>query len=313
MTIDKPFISEILPEDPNKGGKGMDRASLYEAVTKRIVRELEAGVAPWVKPWSVRGFAGLPVNLISGRAYSGVNVLTLWLEGMERGFKHPGWLTFKQAKELGGSVMKGEKGVRIVYASSYLKTETDETGEESERTISYLKSYTVFNVEQTQGLPEPCYQQPKSKPLAEANEDAERFLQASGAEIRHGGKRAFYQATYDYIRLPQPQDFTESSAYYATALHELVHWTGHPSRLSRDLSGRFGSDAYAAEELVAELAGAFLCAHLEIPGKLQHAEYLAHWLKLLKADARAIFSAARLATEAAEYLKVKAEAARAAA
>lgn len=173
--------------------------------------------------------------------------------------------------------------------------------------ISYLKSYTVFNVAQTERLPEPYYQPPSSKSLTEASEDAERFILASGAEIRHGGKRAFYQPTYDYIRLPQPQDFTESSAYYATALHELAHWTGHASRLSRDLSGRFGSEAYAAEELVAELAGAFLCAHLEVPGKLQHAEYLAHWLKLLKAAARAIFSAARLATDAAEYLKARAE------
>ena len=281
--------------------------SIYESVTNRIVAELEAGAAPWVKPWAAGAASGMPYNTVSQRSYSGVNVMILWFEGANRGYRQAAWLTFRQAKELGGHIRKGEKGIGIVYASTFKKKSTDpETGEESQEQRSFLKGYTVFNVEQTEGLPQHLYRIAEPKPFEQAIAHVESVIEAIAADRRQGGAKAFYSPQGDYIQLPHPSDFQSAADFYSTSLHEHAHWTGHASRLARDLTGRFGSQAYAAEELVAEIAGAFLCAHLGIQGRLQHAEYIQTWLKILKGDKKAIFSAARRATEAADYLRARA-------
>jgi antirestriction protein ArdC len=282
----------------------MTRTSVYERVTDGIVAALEEGVAPWVKPWSGGGSAGMPYNATSQRRYSGVNVLLLWEAGLREGYRSDAWLTFRQAQGLGGHVKRGEHGTFIVYASSFTKQDTNAaTGEEVERQIPFLKSYTVFNVEQTEGLPANMYAAVEAKPIDDAIEDVQVFIERIGATVRHGGDRAFYAPSLDVIQLPEPACFEGAGHYYSTSLHEHSHWSGHESRLDRDLSGRFGDEAYAAEELVAELTSAFLCAALSIPGRLRHAEYLGSWLKMLKEDTRAIFSASARATEAAQFLE----------
>jgi len=281
----------------------MAHVSVYEEVTRKIIEELEQGTAPWVKPWQ-GGDVGMPYNATSQRRYSGVNVLLLWGEGFAKGYRHNGWLTFKQARGLGGHVKKGSRGCSIVYASTFSRMERDkDTGEEKEKKIPFLKGYTVFNVEQTEGLPAHLYAVPETKPMDDALEDVEAFIEGIGAEIRYGDDRACYMPSRDAIALPEPSCFESSAHLYATSLHEHAHWSGAKHRLDRDLSGRFGDAAYAAEELVAEMTAAFLCAALSIPGRLRHAEYLSWWLSILKQDTKAIFTAAAKATQAAQFLE----------
>lgn len=283
-------------------------ASIYEAVTATILHELEQGTAPWVKPWTTGDPPDMPHNLISQREYTGVNIMLLWLASLEQGFRSAGWLTFKQATGLGGHVKKGAKGTHIVYASTFTKKVIDpKTEAEEEEKIPFLKGYVVFNLEQTEGLPERLYRVTPPQPLADALASVEAFIGAIGADIRHGGNRAYYQPALDFVQLPDPGQFESAAHYYATALHEHGHWTGHTSRLDRNLSSRFGEEAYAAEELVAELTAAFLCAHLGITGRLRHADYIGHWIKLLSHDKKAIFTASAKATAAANYLRAFSE------
>ncbi len=236
-------------------------------------------------------------NGATGHAYSGVNVLLLNLEMHSRGFSDPRFVTFKQARALGGHVRKGEKGSLVVFWKPFVVTDPDE----GKKTIPFLRHYTVFGVEQCEGL------RLKGKTLDDLPEpvrDAacDRFVTETGAEIRHGGSVACYRAGSDAIDLPHPGAFRDMGAYYSTAFHELTHWSGHKSRCDRDLSGRFGADAYAAEELVAELGSAFLCQRFSVDGTLQHPEYLATWLKVLRSDKRAIFTASSKARTACEYM-----------
>lgn len=284
------------------------RHSLYETVTQTLLAELQQGVAPWVKPWTAGAATDWPYNLVSQRQYTGVNILLLWLTAVEHGYRSAGWLTYSQAAQLGGHIRRGAKGAHIVYASTYQKTVEDKTtGETKTEPRPFLKSYCVFNLEQTEGLPDRLYRVLAPLPAAQVIDAAEAFLRHIGARVRHGGGRAYYQPAGDFIQLPEPGAFESPPHYYATSLHEHAHWTGHAARLDRDLSGRFGSEAYAAEELVAELTAAFLSAHLGLEGRLRHAEYLGSWIKLLSDDQRAIFTAAAKATEAAEYLRAFSE------
>lgn len=201
---------------------------------------------------------------------------------------------------------KGEHGSLVVYANSVTRTETNDAGEDVERVIPFMKGYTVFNVEQIEGLPAHYYAQPESPlPLSERIENADRFITNTGAAIQYGGNQAFYAPSRDIIQLPPFEAFSDKESFYATALHELTHYTKHPSRLNRDFSAkRFGDEGYAREELVAELGAAFLCADLDITPEIRddHAAYLGHWLKVLKEDKRAIFSAAAHAQRAADFL-----------
>jgi antirestriction protein ArdC len=275
--------------------------SVYQAVTNSIIEELKQGVVPWVRPWGSSA-SPFPRNVISERAYRGVNILLLWETAHSRCYPNPGWLTFRQANELGGSVKEGEKATAIVYAAQTTKKAVGDSSEEVKQNFHFLKFYSVFNVEQTTGLPEKYYATAKQKPIGRRHARVEEFLDRIGATVRHGGDKAYYSLAQDIVVLPQRDAFESLRHYYATSLHEHVHYTGHPARLNRDLYGRFGDRSYAAEELVAELGSAFLCSMLEIEGRLRHAEYIASWLKLLADDCRAIFTATSAASKAADYL-----------
>lgn len=287
--------------------KDATRTDIYTRITNQIVAHLEAGLKPWTQPWqSPQGAVSRPLRH-NGEPYGGINVLTLWCSSMERGFCAPMWMTFKQALELGGTVRKGEKGSPVVFASSMSKTEADAvTGDEQERNIPFLKSYTVFNIEQVEGLPERFYARAEIQTNPEQRiAEVEAFFTATGAVVRHGGGRAYYAPGPDAIQMPEFVTFRDAHSYYATLAHESTHWTSHKSRLDRSFDcQKFGDEGYAREELVAELGAAFLCADLGIAleDRADHAAYIGSWLKVLKNDKRAIFSAAAHAQRAVAFL-----------
>lgn len=289
-------------------GTRKNRANLYEEITTKIMAELEAGRVPWLQPWessAVRAPLAIPKNAATGRAYSGINVLTLWGAVVESGFATQSWLTFRQALVLGAHVRKGERGVTVVFADRFIPDKARERARETDeetRSIPFLKRFTVFNIEQCDGLPE-CVA--ASAPPVESDlilPQAEALLRATDADLRIGGDRAYYDVVNDYIRVPPPQAFFEPINWHRTALHESVHWSGAAHRLARDLSGSFGSKKYAHEELVAEMGAAFLCASLGIVPTVRHADYIGSWLDLLREDKRAIIRAASAASKAADYL-----------
>jgi antirestriction protein ArdC len=261
-----------------------------------------------MKPWSAEHAAGRITKPLrhNGTPYRGMNILLLWGEAMAKGYAAPIWMTYKQAQELGANVRKGEHGSLVVYANTISKTETNDQGEDVEREIPFMKGYTVFNVEQVDGLPAHYYARAENPlPLSERIEHAEAFITGTAATLQHGGNSAFYAPSRDAVQLPPFEAFKDKESYYATALHELTHWTKPKHRLDRDFSAkRFGDHGYAREELVAELGAAFLCAELGITPEVRedHAAYLGHWLTVLKEDKRAIFSAAAHAQRAADYL-----------
>jgi antirestriction protein ArdC len=284
-------------------------SDIYQRVTAQIVASLEQGVRPWLKPWNAEHAAGRITRPLRGNGvpYQGINVLMLWGAAVERGYAAPIWMTFKQALELGGCVRKGEKGSQVVYASTFSRTETDgESGEESERDIPFLKGYTVFNVEQIDGLPA-HFTAPAETPLDPVQRiaHAEQFFGATGAAVRHGGNQAYYRMASDLVQMPLFETFRDAESYYATLAHELTHWTRHPSRLDRSFGRkRFGDEGYAMEELVAELGAAFLSADLGLTPEPRedHAAYIGNWLNVLKNDKRAIFTAASHAQRAADFI-----------
>lgn len=292
----------------DKGKKEM-KADVYEKVTASIVAELEKGVQPWFKPWNAEHAAGRITRPLraNGVPYRGINILMLWGVAVERGYAAPLWLTYKQAQELGGQVRKGEKGSLVVYANTITRSETDETnGEEVERAIPFMKGYTVFNAEQVEGLPAHYYAMaaPALSTL-ERIEAADRFFAATGADIRHGGNQAYYMQGEDRVQMPPFETFKDPVSYYATLSHELTHWTKHKARLDRDFGRKsWGDEGYAMEELVAELGAAFLAADLglEAAPRADHAAYIGSWLKVLKGDKRAIFSAAAHAQRAVDFM-----------
>jgi antirestriction protein ArdC len=282
---------------------------VYNRVTERIVSALESGIRPWMQPWSAPHEA--PQLLMPlrgcGTPYRGINVLLLWGDTIEKGFTCHRWMTYKQAEERGAHVRNGEKGSLVVYADRATKTETNDKGEETERAFAFMKSYTVFNVEQIEGLATDFYAKPEPQPegrTVEVIAEAEEFFAGTAARVRHGGNRAFYSPGADFIQLPEPNAFRDAVSYAATKAHELIHWSGHESRMAREFGKRFGDKSYAFEELVAELGSAFLCASLGITPEPRddHAGYLACWLAVLKEDKRAIFAAAAHAQRAADFL-----------
>jgi antirestriction protein ArdC len=282
--------------------------TLYREVTGRIIAELEAGIVPWVQPWgSSEGGAGLglPRNARTGKTYTGINILLLWNAVIKGGYGAQSWLTFKQALELGGCVRKGERGWAVCFADSFVpKSEKERARQDGgdPQSIPFLKRYTVFNVSQCDGLPDAAS---PAMPLAAECEiipRAEALITATGATFQIGGEIACYVPKLDAIRVPPQTAFGDQINYYRTAFHELGHWTGHASRLARDLSAKFASNGYAREELVAEMAAAFVCANLGIVPTVRHADYLGNWLQVLREDARAIFKAASMASKAADYI-----------
>ena len=283
------------------------KRDIYSEVTDRIIQAIEAGVPPWKRPWGGASDDGRPDwwprNAVTGRPYNGINV---WLLSMVGG--DPRFVTYNQAQKAGGQVRKGEKGTQIVFFKP-LEISREQDGETVKDTIPLIRLSTVFNAEQVDGYEE---QTTPVEDLTQRLSAADAFVQATGADIRHGGGQAFYQPGGDYIAMPKREAFigTDTSsateAYYSTLLHELTHWTGHKSRLARlELKNRYGSEGYAFEELVAELGAAFACQSLGITTipREDHAAYIQSWLKVLQGDNKAVFRAAAEAQKALDFLQ----------
>ncbi len=298
---------------------------LYQQVTDKIILALENGVPPWRRPWraaqNVHG-SSLPVNAVTGRAYSGINVPLLWMAAEEHGYTSDRWLTFRQAKAAGGYVRKNETSALAIIYKPFEKQARDSSdnllfrnGEPVMEQLAMLKHLQLFNVAQCEGLAEPVRGEdadsvPATRPTelsATQLQQVQQILSATGVGCDHRRQdRAFYRTGADRIVMPTVSQFRTEADYWSTLLHELVHATGHGSRLNREgitsSSRRFGDPVYAFEELIAETGSAFLCAELGITGDVQHESYLAGWLRVLREDKRAIFRACRFAREASEYL-----------
>jgi antirestriction protein ArdC len=283
-----------------------DRTNLYAQITQRIISQLEEGRVPWVQPWtSAPAAVGMPHNAVSRRCYSGINVLSLWDAVVSRGFSCHGFLTFRQAVALGGSVRRGEHGVGVVYTRRFIpgaERQRAEAGREPSGGIPFLKWFTVFSVEQCEGLPERIVAPPPPIPEGLIHPQAQALIEATGADVRIGGPSAYYSPSGDYVAVPRPDAFHEPTNWHRTVFHELGHWTGSCKRLDRDQAGAFGSVLYGKEELVAEMAGAFVCATLGIVPTVRHADYIGAWLEIIRHDNRAILRAASAASKAADFL-----------
>ncbi|QPC91517.1 ArdC family protein [Mesorhizobium sp. INR15] len=292
----------------NRGHAVAERSSLYDEITGKIIAELEAGRFPWVQPWgtsAANASLALPKNASTQRSYTGINVLILWGAVIERGYSTQAWVTYRQALGLGGNVRKGERGSTVVYADRFVpndeKKRARETGEDAQA-IPFLKRFTVFNIEQCEGLPAEVATSGPAPAAGLIEPQVEKLIKATGVPFRIGGDRAFYVPVPDYVQVPPPQAYFETINWHRTALHELGHATGHGSRLARDLSGSFGSKKYAFEELVAEVNAAFCCAALGIVPTVRHADYIGSWLEVLREDNRAIVRAASQASKAADWI-----------
>jgi antirestriction protein ArdC len=300
--------SELTGPNEENSVMSTERQDVYTRITDKIIADLEQGVRTWMKPWNAGNTAGRITRPLrhNGVPYSGINILMLWAEAVTQGFAAPIWMTFRQATELNAHVRKGEKGSLVVYANAITRTEEGDNGEETEREIHYMKGYTVFNVEQIEGLPGEYYGKPEVQLTpVERIAHAEEFFQATKADIRYRGDRAYYSQDGDYIQMPVIEAFRDAESFYATLAHESAHWTKHPARLDRSFNRKsWGDEGYAREELVAELASAFLCADLGLTPEVRddHASYIAEWLKVLQNDKRAIFSAAAHAQKAVDFL-----------
>lgn len=294
-------VSSLEQSGSSKTKFSRTKSDIYQTVTDSIISALETGVKPWSCPWQrVPGMSGLPSNYATGAAYSGMNIMLLWYSASEQGFSDSRWMTYKQAKAEGGQVRKGEHGTTAIF---YATLEKENDAGEVEH-IPMLKTFTVFNVQQIDGLAlttETVSPEATFDPLPQA----ENLLRKSGAKIIEKGQNAFFIPSTDEIHLPERYLFAYAANFYATGLHELVHWSGGKSRLNREMKGKFGSEGYAFEELIAELGSAFLMADLGIVGAVQHESYIASWLKALRNDKRYIFKAASSASKAHRYLMDK--------
>ena len=281
-----------------------------DQLVKDLVEAMKNGTAPWQQPWT--GDMETPFNAASGRHYHGVNFVRLSMRGAQMGQGgDPRWCTFEQAKEKGWHIKPGSKGTKVEFYKFDEKPKTDEFGDpvldeegkqEVQRSV-IVRNYVVFHASQIEGI-EPY--EPKVRNAIECNEKAERILKESGADIRHGGNEAFYARGGDYIQLPAMEQFNSQADYYSTALHELTHWTGHPSRLNRESSGDMKSEAYAREELVAEIGSMFVSAETGIPQTKEHldnhAAYVESWIKAVEEDPNALFRAVSQAQKASEEI-----------
>ncbi len=279
---------------------------VYQSVTDNIVAAIERGAGTWDFPWSRQ--SAMPVNATTGNAYRGVNVVSLWAASGAHSWGGQ-WASYKQWQSIGAQVKQGSRGSTVVFYKT-LERESGEHDDDGNAKVDrfYLaRASAVFNADQVDGY------EPESvpeRPLFERLENVERFVGNTDATIRHGGERAFYCPSTDHIQMPPREAFTGTDtstaqeSFYSTALHELTHWSGHAKRCDRDLRGRFGNEAYAAEEMIAELGAAFMCAGLGISQtpRLDHAQYVANWLRILKGDKRAIFTASAKAAQASDYL-----------
>lgn len=287
--------------------KKTPRADVCQLVTDKIVQALEGNIPPWRRPWQANTYAGLPLRH-NGEPYRGINILLLWSATQDYGFSSGYWMTYKQAVELGGQVRKGEKSEPVFYYGT-APIKDAEAKEDEEEFYRFLKSYRVFNADQIDGLPDRFYGAGEADVSEissfERIEELELFISSLPSVVVHGGGQAYYRPSSDQIHMPEFETFESAESYYLTLLHEHVHWTGHDSRLDRDLLGTaFSTPNRAREELIAELGSAFLGwmfgfapQHID-----NHSAYIAHWLEALKNDKRLIFAAAAKAQQAVDYL-----------
>jgi antirestriction protein ArdC len=282
-----------------------NHSDVYRKVTDAIINAIEQGnVGNWRMPWHTSGrYAFSPINVVSKKAYRGINTLCLWAAAQAKGYESGEWGTYKQFQERGAQVRKGEKATTVCFWKwSHATTETQD-GEETKTgsRLLFTKGYSVFNAQQVDGYT------PKAEPdvpMPDRIERAEQFFRGIGADLRHGGNRAFYSVDQDFIQMPPFGAFHENVSYYSTLAHEHTHYTAKDNRCDRQLGKRFGDMAYSVEELCAELGAAFTLAHLGLSTEPRedHAQYIASWLTVLKADSKAIFSAASRAQQAMDWL-----------
>ncbi len=283
-----------------------EKVDVYAKVTSQIINAIEQGVGNWRMPWHTSGrFASSPINATSRKAYRGINTVCLWAAAELKGYDSGEWATYQQWLERGAQVRKGEKATMVVFWKFTNGTAENQDGEENQPAMAsrllFTRGYSVFNAAQVDGYT------PKAEPevsMPERIERAESWFQSIGADLRHGGNRAYYAPGTDQIQMPPFAAFVENISYYSTLAHEHTHWTAKSERCDRQLGKRFGDSAYAAEELIAELGAAFVCAGLGLSTEPRedHAQYIQSWLKVLRADKRAIFTAASKAQQAADYL-----------
>jgi len=275
------------------------KRDLYQEVTDKIIAALEAGTAPWQRPWTALAEFGMPHNGITGRHYNGINTVLLFLEAQARGFADSRYMTFKQASEAGFKIKKGAKSISVYFFKKLEVEERDpDTGESKTKGIPYLTEYRVFNAQDIEGIPVPATANHHWEPI----EVMEKLVKRLGVEIQYGGNRAYYDPTNDYVRMPLRGQYPSKEAFYATLAHEILHWSGAPSRLNREF-GRFGDEAYSREELRAEIGSAMLAAQYGIPTSIEnHSAYVASWIKALKNDKREIFRAASDASKIVTFL-----------
>ena len=283
-----------------------DKRDVYAIVTAQIIHAIEQGAGTWRMPWHTSGrFAFSPINVTSKKPYRGINTVCLWAAAQAKGYESGEWATYAQWQERGAQVRKGEKATLVVFWKFANGTrETDDETPANGSRLLFTRGYPVFNAAQVDGYAPPA---DSAKPMLEGTEQADTFFKSVGADVRHGGNQAYYAPMSDHIQMPPFQAFCEAAGYYSTLAHEHTHWTA--SRCDRQLGKRFGDNAYAAEELIAELGAAFTCARLGLSTepRADHAAYIQSWLKVLKADKRAIFTAASKAQQATDWMIERAE------
>ena len=286
--------------------KPATKRDLYQDVTDRIIEIMESGSLPWHKPWrhgrAYSNSINIPHNATTGVPYTGVNQIFLW--AASHAFGSFDFMTYKQGEALGANVRKGEKGIGLIFFKP-IKVKSDEKGDDGKekiKQIPMLKSFTVFHVSQFENL-DPSKLKHPTPPPAMRETSVLELAKLHRVDLSHGGDRAFFSPMQNRVQMPHQDQFDDLDFYDATLAHELTHWTGHPSRLNRPMSGLFGTTEYAFEELIAELGSAFVSAHMDLPVRdVHHGAYLQSWLQVLKKDKKAIFKASRLAREACEYL-----------
>ena len=279
--------------------KRTSQVDIYQQVTDKIIAALETGVGPWIKPWDDSKVAfGLHRNGSSERSYRGINVLLLNLVAFEKGYTDPRWVTFQDVQRLGGRIKKGEKHTKVVF---WKILEIEKEDQEKQKVIPLVRVHRVFNVEQCEHLNIQKLSPATDETIATTNQSAESILTLP--TIRYGGTKAAFYPTQDFIQIPPKNSFESLEHYYATAFHEVTHWTGHDARLQRTFGKRFGDKDYAFEELVAEIGSAFLGGATGLPfNEMRHPEYIQEWIKVLKEDKRAVFNACRLSQAATDFI-----------
>ena len=283
-----------------------EKRDVYRKVTDAIINSIEQGVGTWRMPWHTNGgYAFSPVNVVSHKPYRGINTVCLWATAQAKGYERGEWATYQQWLDKGAQVRKGEKATTVVFWKFANETGSEDGEEHTSSKFCFCRGYSVFNAAQVDGYT------PKDDadvPMPERIAQAETFFRSIGADLRHGGNQAFYAPGSDHIQMPPFGAFRDNVSYYATLAHEHTHWTAKSGRCDRQLGKRFGDSAYAAEELIAELGAAFTCAHLGLSTEPRedHAQYIQSWLRVLKADSRAIFTAASKAQQATDWMIARA-------